>query len=142
MPVNFRAELAACFGQPVDENPTVVMQEAGFHHLHLNWRYLTIEVPPARLRDAVQGARAMGFRGFNLTIPHKIAVMEHLDEIAPMMADDCSPRWSVGGTVWLIGDRIHWNGSGTACVLVTGLHRAGTARRVVLGRRRRPGHVH
>ncbi|HUB81695.1 MAG TPA: shikimate dehydrogenase [Bryobacteraceae bacterium] len=83
MPANFRAELLACFGQPVDENPSGVMQEAGFRELGLNWRYLTVEVPPAKLREAVAGARALGFRGFNLTIPHKVAVMEYLDEIAP-----------------------------------------------------------
>jgi shikimate dehydrogenase len=83
MPANFRAELLACFGQPVDENPTGVMQEAGFRELGLNWRYLTIEVAPSKLREAVAGARAFGFRGFNLTIPHKVAVMQYLDEIAP-----------------------------------------------------------
>ena len=83
MPANFRAELLACFGQPVDENPSGVMQEAGFRELGLNWRYLTIEVPPAKLREAVAGARALGLRGFNLTIPHKVAVMQYLDEIAP-----------------------------------------------------------
>jgi shikimate dehydrogenase len=83
MPANFRAELLACFGQPVDENPTGVMQEAGFRELGLNWRYLTIEVPPANLGAAIAGARAFGMRGFNLTIPHKVAVMQYLDEIAP-----------------------------------------------------------
>jgi shikimate dehydrogenase len=83
MPANFKAELLACFGQPVDENPTGVMQEAGFRELGLNWRYLTIEVPPAKLRDAMLGARAFGMRGLNLTIPHKVAVIEYLDEIAP-----------------------------------------------------------
>jgi shikimate dehydrogenase len=40
-----------------------------------------VEVSPADLGIAVAGARAMGFRGFNLTIPHKVAVMEHLDRI-------------------------------------------------------------
>jgi shikimate dehydrogenase len=59
------------------------MQEAAFGALGLNWRYLTVEVPPARLRDAMLGVRAFGMRGLNLTIPHKVAVMEHLDEIAP-----------------------------------------------------------
>ena len=83
MPANFTAELLACFGQPVEENPTGVMQEAGFRELGLNWRYLTIEVPPAKLREAIAGARAFGMRGLNLTIPHKIAVMQYLDEIAP-----------------------------------------------------------
>jgi shikimate dehydrogenase len=83
MSANFKAELTACFGQPVAENPTGVMQEAAFATLGLNWRYLTVEVSPAKLRDAVAGARAFGLRGFNCTIPHKVAVMEYLDEIAP-----------------------------------------------------------
>lgn len=80
---DYKAELVAVLGQPVAENPTGVMQEAGFRAAGLNWRYLTIEVPPARLADAIRGVRAMGIRGLNLTIPHKVAVMEHLDEIAP-----------------------------------------------------------
>jgi len=83
MPPGFQAELVACFGQPVAENPTGVMQEAAFRALGLNWRYLTIEVPPAKLGDAITGVRAMGFRGLNLTIPHKVAVMQHLDVISP-----------------------------------------------------------
>ena len=83
MAANFKAELVACFGQPVAENPTGTMQEAAFGALGLNWRYLTVEVPPEKLRDAVLGLRAFGMRGANLTIPHKVAVMEHLDEIAP-----------------------------------------------------------
>ena len=83
MPANFKAELAGCFGQPVAENPTGAMQEAAFQALGLNWRYLTVEVGPDKLRDAITGVRAFGMRGINLTIPHKVAVMEHLDEIAP-----------------------------------------------------------
>src|SRR5437868_6637181 len=62
------------------------MQEAAFQALGLNWRYLTVEVAPADLADAVRGARAFGMRGFNLTIPHKVAVMAHLDEIATAAA--------------------------------------------------------
>jgi shikimate dehydrogenase len=82
-PANFKAELVACFGQPVAENPTGIMQEAAFQALGLNWRYLTVEVPPAQLGDAILGMRAFGMRGINLTIPHKVAVMQYLDEIAP-----------------------------------------------------------
>jgi shikimate dehydrogenase len=78
---NYQADLVALLGQPVAENPTGVMQEAAFRAAGLNWRYLTLEVPPQRLADAIRGVRAMGFRGLNLTIPHKVAVMEHLDEI-------------------------------------------------------------
>ncbi len=77
--LNFKPELTACFGQPVAENPTQVMMEAAYRHHGLDWRYLTIEVAPNDLREAVQGARVMGFRGFNCTIPHKVAVIQHLD---------------------------------------------------------------
>jgi shikimate dehydrogenase len=80
---DFSAELVACLGDPVRENPTGVMIEAAFHELALSWRYLTIEVPAEKLRDAITGIRAMGFRGANCTIPHKVAVMQYLDEIAP-----------------------------------------------------------
>jgi shikimate dehydrogenase len=83
MPANFKAELVGCFGQPVAENPTGAMLEPAFAALGLNWRYLTIEVAPENLRDAVLGVRAFGMQGINLTIPHKVAVMQYLDAIAP-----------------------------------------------------------
>jgi shikimate dehydrogenase len=79
MELNFKQDLTAVFGHPVAENPTQVMVEAAYRHHQLDWRYLTIEVLPADLADAVAGARAMGFGGFNLTIPHKVAVIPHLD---------------------------------------------------------------
>jgi shikimate dehydrogenase len=84
--LNFKQELVACFGQPVSENPTQAMVEAAFRHHGLDWRYLTIEVAPADLPAAVAGARAMGFRGFNCTIPHKLAVIPHLDGLGDSAA--------------------------------------------------------
>jgi shikimate dehydrogenase len=80
---NYKSELVGVFGHPVAENPTIVMQEAGFKALGLNWRYLNIEVLPEDLEQAVQGLRAMNFAGINCTIPHKVAVLEFLDEVAP-----------------------------------------------------------
>jgi shikimate dehydrogenase len=79
--LNFKQELVGVFGQPVAENPTQVMVEAAFRHHRLDWRYLTLEVAPADLAAAVAGARAFGFRGFNCTIPHKVAVIPFLDEL-------------------------------------------------------------
>lgn len=78
---NYKAELVGVLGQPVAENPTGVMQEAAFAACGLNWRYLTMEVPRAKLKDAMTGVRALGMRGINLTIPHKVDVIEHLDEL-------------------------------------------------------------
>jgi shikimate dehydrogenase len=85
-PLNFRQELTACFGKPVAENPTQAMVEAAYRHHGLAWRYLTIEVDPADLGDAVRGARAMGFAGFNCTLPHKVAVVPHLDGLGESAA--------------------------------------------------------
>ena len=84
--LNFKQELVGCFGQPVAENPTQAMVEAAFRHHGLDWRYLTIEVAPADLATAVAGTRAMGFRGFNCTIPHKLAVIPHLDGLGESAA--------------------------------------------------------
>jgi shikimate dehydrogenase len=86
MAINYKAELVGVLGYPVAENPTGVMQEAAFAALGLNWRYLTIEVKPEDLKEAMLGVRAFGMRGINLTIPHKVAVMDLLDEIAPEAA--------------------------------------------------------
>jgi shikimate dehydrogenase len=77
--LNFLSELTGCFSQPCAENPTVAMVEAAYQHHGLDWRYLNCEVAPANLADAVRGARAMNWAGFNCSIPHKVAVIEHLD---------------------------------------------------------------
>jgi len=80
--MNFKQELTSVFGHPVAENPTQAMIEAAYQHHHLEWRYLTIEVLPDDLADAVRGMRAMNFRGGNLTIPHKVAVIPLLDRLS------------------------------------------------------------
>lgn len=76
---NFLSPLTGSFAMPAAENPTVAMVEAAYRHHGLDWRYLNCEVAPQALADAVRGARAMGWMGFNCSIPHKVAVIEHLD---------------------------------------------------------------
>ncbi len=79
---SFLSSLTGLFAQPAAENPTVVMVEAAYRALGLDARYLTCEVGPDRLGDAVRGARAMGWLGFNCSLPHKVAVIEYVDEVA------------------------------------------------------------
>jgi shikimate dehydrogenase len=62
------------------------MIEAAFRHHGLDWRYINCEVPPGKLGDAVNGARAMGWRGFNCSIPHKVTVIQHLDGLGESAA--------------------------------------------------------
>jgi shikimate dehydrogenase len=55
------------------------MFEQAFAHHGLDWRYLTLEVAPENLGDAVRGLRALGFRGGHCANPHKQAVLPYLD---------------------------------------------------------------
>ncbi|GAB4161805.1 MAG: shikimate dehydrogenase [Planctomycetaceae bacterium] len=93
---NFLSQLTGSFAQPAAENPTVAMIEAAYRHHGLDWRYINCEVPPEKLADAVRGARAMNWAGFNCSLPHKVAVIEHLDELgesaAIMGAVNCAVR--------------------------------------------------
>ena len=75
----FLHELVGSMSLGAAGNPTVAVMEAAFAHHGLHWRYINMEVTPADLGDAVRGARGMGFRGFNCSLPHKVAVIPHLD---------------------------------------------------------------
>ncbi|MEG1523748.1 MAG: shikimate dehydrogenase [Clostridia bacterium] len=79
----YRSELVGLLGTPVDENPTVVPMEAAFRALGLDYRYVTMEVKPENLAIAIHSLKALGFKGTNLTIPHKVEVLKYLDHIAP-----------------------------------------------------------
>jgi shikimate dehydrogenase len=114
----------------VAENPTGVMQEAAFAALGLNWSYLNIEVKPELLGEAMRGVRAFGMQGIILTIPHKVAVIEHLDEV-----DETARRIGAVNTVTrrgrhLVGSNTDWLGAVRALEREVSL--AG-ARAVVLG---------
>jgi shikimate dehydrogenase len=84
--LNFLSTLTGCFAMPAAENPTVAMMEAAYRHHGIDARYLNCEVAPAALGDAVRGARAMSWVGFNCSLPHKVAVIEHLDGLADSAA--------------------------------------------------------
>ncbi len=94
--VSFLKEITASFSQPAGDNPTVEMIEAAYDHHGLPWRYINLEVPPEKLADAVRGARAMNFAGFNCSLPHKVKVIQHLDGLGEsasiMQAVNCVVR--------------------------------------------------
>ena len=95
-PANFLHELVGSMSQGAAGNPTVAMIEAAFAHHNLHLRYVNMEVTPEDLGDAVRGALALGFRGFNCSLPHKVTVIEHLDGLgesaAVMGAVNCVVR--------------------------------------------------
>ena len=82
MEKNYRAELTGVFGDPVDGNPTGVMEEAAFEALGLNFRYITMKVTPDDFPDAMRAVKALHMKGVNLTMPHKITVLPYLEELS------------------------------------------------------------
>ena len=82
MEKNYRAELTGVFGDPVDGNPTGVMEEAAYQAMGLNFRYITMKVTPEDFGDAMRAVKALHMKGVNLTMPHKIMVLPYLDELS------------------------------------------------------------
>lgn len=78
---DFLPGLLGSFAEPAAENPTVAIMEAAFKHHGLHYRYINCEVGPENLAAAVNGAKAMGWRGFNCSIPNKVKVIQYLDEL-------------------------------------------------------------
>jgi shikimate dehydrogenase len=69
------------FGDPIRHSKSPVMLNRAFRESGINAVYTAFHVAPDRLGDAVRGVRALGMRGINVTIPHKVEVMQYLDEI-------------------------------------------------------------
>lgn len=83
---SFLSRITGSFSTGAADNPTVDMVEAAYRHHGMDVRYVNCEVPPALLGDAVRGAKAMGWLGFNCSLPHKVTVIEHLDGLGESAA--------------------------------------------------------
>jgi len=82
----FRPELVGSLSEGAQGIPTGVMMEAAFAHHRIDARYVNVEVAATDLAAAVAGARAMGFVGCNVSMPHKVSVIAHVDGLAPSAA--------------------------------------------------------
>jgi len=107
---SFVSKLTGSFSEGAAENPTVVMVEAAYRHHGLDYRYINCEVPPEKLGDAVKGARAMGWAGFNLSIPHKVTVIPHLDGLGESAAVMGAVNCAVARNGKLIGENTDGKG--------------------------------
>jgi len=72
---------------PAGHSLSPVIQRAALDDLGLkDWTYEAFDVPPGRLLDALQGLFALGFKGVNLSVPHKEAVIPYLKGLSPEAA--------------------------------------------------------
>jgi shikimate dehydrogenase len=86
--------VCAVLGSPIRHSASPAMHNAAFAALGLNWSYLAYEVQPENLRAAIAGARAMGFAGLNLTVPHKVLALDIVDAL-----DESARIWAAVNTI-------------------------------------------
>lgn len=87
-------KLVGVIGCPIEHSLSPAMQNAALREMKLNWLYLAFAVEPQRVGQALDGVRGLGLVGLNVTIPHKSAVIDHLDEI-----DDSVAALGVANTI-------------------------------------------
>ncbi|MGG2199259.1 shikimate dehydrogenase [Paenibacillus validus] len=73
--------LYGVFGDPIRHSKSPIMLNRAFEVTGVNAAYGAFHIVPGTLKDAVAGIRALQFRGVNVTVPHKVEVMEYLDAI-------------------------------------------------------------
>jgi shikimate dehydrogenase len=78
--------LTGVLGFPVAHSRSPAMMAAAFAELGLDWRYLKLPVPPQRFAETARALPGSGYRGANVTIPHKLAAHALADELTPAAA--------------------------------------------------------
>ncbi len=102
--INGHTQLVGLFGWPVEHTVSPSMHNAAFAALHLNWCYLPFAVRSEQLGTALAGARALGLRGINATVPHKQALLPLIDELTPAARAIQAVNTVVYGPEGTVGD--------------------------------------
>jgi shikimate dehydrogenase len=83
MVVSGKTRVYGVIGDPIEHTLSPVMHNAAFEALKLDCAFLAFKVKPAEVGNATIGMRGLNIQGLNVTMPHKEAVIKHLDEIDP-----------------------------------------------------------
>ncbi|SFJ10335.1 shikimate dehydrogenase [Thermoflavimicrobium dichotomicum] len=106
MQITSKTGALGLIGHPVAHSKSPDMMNRACEYLGLPFVYLAYDVDPAQLEQAVAGMKALKFRGFNVTIPHKVTIMNYLDEL-----DDSAKEIGAVNTVVQNGEK--WVGHNT-----------------------------
>src|SRR4030042_2079651 len=81
MYINGKTELVGIIGYPIDYTLSPAIHNAAFRAMQMNWLYVPLRVPPGKIKRALEGLRALGCKGANVTIPHKVESASCVDEV-------------------------------------------------------------
>lgn len=81
MKIKGSTNIVGLIGHPVEHSFSPPMHNAAFDELGMDYAYVAFDVNPTDLQTAIEGAKSLNIKGFNVTIPHKIEVMKFLNEI-------------------------------------------------------------
>ncbi len=139
--ISAKTALCGIILHPAGHTRSPRMHNAAYRALGIDAAYLAFDVPPDQLRAAISGIRALGLRQLAVSIPHKVEVMQYLDEI-----DEQAQRIGAVNTVTLsagrlLGSNTDWIGSNRALERETSLAgkqavvlgAGGAARAIVFG---------
>lgn len=115
MNINGKTQIIGLLGWPVSHSFSPRMHNAAADAAGLNWAYMALPVRPELVETAVCGLPALGFRGVNVTIPHKQAVMPMLDDIedgakAIGAVNTIKVDWQDDNIPFLSGYNTDWSG--------------------------------
>ena len=82
MQITSQTKTIALIGHPIAHSRSPEMHNAALQYYNLPYVYLAYDISIEQFSDAINGMKALGFIGWNVTIPHKVRIMEHLDECA------------------------------------------------------------
>jgi shikimate dehydrogenase len=141
VPVTAATSLCGIVLHPAGHTRSPAMHNAAYQALGIDALYAAFDVPESRLRDAITGVRGLGLRQLSVSIPHKRAILEFVDEVDPIAARIGAANTVVRKSDRLVASNTDWIGAvralererplagARAVVLGAG----GTARAVVFG---------
>ncbi|MEM3728793.1 MAG: shikimate dehydrogenase [Candidatus Bathyarchaeia archaeon] len=83
MEVSGKTKVFCVIGDPVEHSLSPIMHNTAFRHLKIDAVYVAFKVEKENLESAIKGMRSLGICGMNVTMPHKTAIVNYLDEIDP-----------------------------------------------------------
>ncbi len=105
---NAKTTLCGIIGKPVDHSMSPAIHNAAYRELGLNYVYLAFNVDD--VKGALQGMKSLNIRGFSVTIPHKIEVLNYLDEVDPVAKQIGAVNTVVNDNGCLKGYNTDWLG--------------------------------